>query len=854
MFGGQAMSFRDRPRSGTPGQEIKNFTDREQELALFERLLDVEEPAHLPALMFFGVGGRGKSWLRQRLRNALASGKLPTLPSAYVDFDRQAGGPSYVADFSNLLAEVWRQLDVECPRFETAYSWMLFKQGAGDRPLVRQSGKVSTGWELVKEGASAGLGWVPGFNLVVWATDKLAKRGVARFEKSPLGEHLLKQAGQEDYLRLGRMTAQEIYPTLTRRLGEDLDEQLPPRPGKRCRAVVFLDTFEDVAGGEKNPARRQQLEEPVRELYHELKPVFLVLFGRDRLTWDEVEPGWADTENLVQHSLGGLSRYDALIFLNHCGVESRPLREAILRVARDVDEPSREAYLPVALGLCADTVQAEKGRGVEPSPNDFDMAPGDYAGLARRFLKSLHDEHPAQWIVRLAQTPRFDETAARAMFSAARDVLQDTAWESLPDYSFVQEDIEPGWYRIHSVMRDVLRRQLKDDEPGFRRAHEEWQAHWSSRSQQEFDAFAALAWYHDYVLDPAEALTTWKQKAKDVLGRNMAVHFALIEWWAPTEIEHRAPRTPDEAAALVNLGVELWQATLGNRRINLGRAIACFEAALRVYTRSEFPAHWAMVQDNLGTAHRNLPTGDRGVNLRRAIAYYEAALEVCTKPKFPAEWAMTQTNLGTAYADLPAGDRGANLDRAIEYYKAALQVFNKSEFPAEWAATQNNLGIAYQELPTGDRVVNLGLAIECYRAALQVRTESEFPAEWAGTQNNLGLAYQHLPRGDRRANLDLAIECYEAALRVRTEKDSPAKWAMTQSNLGFCLRDRGKLKEALRAFEAAARGFELVGDAVLSRRAKDEAEMTRKAIDSAGGGGDSDGESLQGPSGNGGVT
>ena len=50
------------------------------------------------------------------------------------------------------------------------------------------------------------------------------------------------------------MTAQEIYPTLTGRLGEDLDKQLPKRNGKRCRAVVFLDTFEDVAGGEQNEA------------------------------------------------------------------------------------------------------------------------------------------------------------------------------------------------------------------------------------------------------------------------------------------------------------------------------------------------------------------------------------------------------------------------------------------------------------------------------------------------------------------------------------------------------------------------------------------------------------------------
>jgi hypothetical protein len=80
-----------------------------------------------------------------------------------------------VSDFSALLAEVWRQLDIECPRFETAYAWMRFKQGAGDRSLVRHSGRVSTGWEFVKEATNAGFNWVPGVNLLVWAADKLGK-------------------------------------------------------------------------------------------------------------------------------------------------------------------------------------------------------------------------------------------------------------------------------------------------------------------------------------------------------------------------------------------------------------------------------------------------------------------------------------------------------------------------------------------------------------------------------------------------------------------------------------------------------------------------------------------------------
>ena len=93
-----------------------------------------------------------------------------------------------------------------------------------------------------------------------------------------------------------------------------------------------------------------------------------------------------------------------------------------------------------------------------------------------------------------------------------------------------------------------------------------------------------------------------------------------------------------------------------------------------------------MTQNNLGLAYRNLPAGDRAANLKQAIACYEAALQVYTREAFPVEWATTQNNLGIAYSNLPAGDRAANLKQAIACYEAALQVYTREAFPVDWAA------------------------------------------------------------------------------------------------------------------------------------------------------------------------
>ena len=168
---------------------------------------------------------------------------------------------------------------------------------------------------------------------------------------------------------------------------------------------------------------------------------------------------------------------------------------------------------------------------------------------------------------------------------------------------------------------------------------------------------------------------------------------------------------------------------------------------------------WARGQNVLGNIISDLPIGNRGEHLARAIACYEAALHVYTEADCPRDWAMTQNNLGIAYRDLPTGDRGTNLGRAIACYEAALRVYTEADALRDWAMTQNNLGTAYLNLPTGDWGANLGRAIACYEAALRVRTEADFPQQWAMTQFNLGLAFLEYEANDK------AYQSFEAAAR-----------------------------------------------------------------------------------------
>jgi tetratricopeptide (TPR) repeat protein len=307
------------------------------------------------------------------------------------------------------------------------------------------------------------------------------------------------------------------------------------------------------------------------------------------------------------------------------------MQQAVLRVSVDTETAVTEGevgYHPFSLGLCADTIRNDPGA----DPASFDMAPGDVTRLAARFLKSLAGPAYEIWVRRLALTPRFDETAARTAFSATRDVNQDAAWQYLAGFSFVRAADEPGWWTLHYRMREALTAAYPDQAVAD---HQFWHYHWQRRSTSEIDDFAALAWYHQYALQPKEALDAWngliEKCSKD--GR-MADHSKLLDWLEPTSLETKAPTSPEAANQLCCLSEQLWQTTLGSRIKNLYRAIACYEAALHVYTQTGFPIEWATIQNSLGNIYGNLPTEDGSANQRRAIACYEAAVRVYTECDF----------------------------------------------------------------------------------------------------------------------------------------------------------------------------------------------------------------------------
>jgi len=175
-------------RERKPSTELARFTDREEPRAAFQHYLNAgTEP---PVLMFFGVGGAGKTWLLKKLREETP----PGLPSALIDFDSRIGRQRFSLDPAQALHEIRQQLGQPAPRFDLAYAMRLFKQGAFHEPGFKGHGIAGSTIEVIAE-IVAYLS-VPGANVII---NKLSAPARKILKGTPLEQFLATHLGSEFY-------------------------------------------------------------------------------------------------------------------------------------------------------------------------------------------------------------------------------------------------------------------------------------------------------------------------------------------------------------------------------------------------------------------------------------------------------------------------------------------------------------------------------------------------------------------------------------------------------------------------------------------------------------------------------
>jgi tetratricopeptide (TPR) repeat protein len=133
------------------------------------------------------------------------------------------------------------------------------------------------------------------------------------------------------------------------------------------------------------------------------------------------------------------------------------------------------------------------------------------------------------------------------------------------------------------------------------------------------------------------------------------------------------------AATLQNLGTAYRQLPSGDKAANVIKATDCYCRALQVYDLNSYPVQNAALHNNFGNAYISLAMASPSLKRRQyalhALEHLDIALRVRTRVQYPADYAVTQYNRGQAFLLLIAEGSQDDLVKSANCFQEAHDCF-----------------------------------------------------------------------------------------------------------------------------------------------------------------------------------
>jgi len=751
---------------------LELFTDRVSEQEVLRRVLapssGTSDDTVRLLTSFYGVGGVGKTTLcHQALANA--SREHPASPiRVHTSFDDHRWAPK--SGFASVALELCQILSKANIATElTAALLLLWEKTAGE------AGRIEEKWQMAVDAIDniASAAQFPGVSLLlkgyVYLRDKSRQAAVRQkmheFDLWPLEV-------------AGRVTQLDVEQKLPLSLYHDIRTWLNANPGRELR--MLLDGFERI----QSKDNRQDAQHGVQEFigyfvspHHEPSPdavdrFRVVIFGREKIRWDELYDDEDWNTYWSQHLLGGLAEPDAQIFLQKAAEWRRnngrhEVADRILASqgeildAADEEPHGARAFYPYSLDLAVDMLDRAGGNHV-----DLGRTPAD---LQERFLRYLKPREKRALMI-LAMAEAFDE----GIF----DWLVEHKLLEYPRYSF-QTEIVTG--------RSYLQRIGGDGD--------EWRFH------RKMEEALQRSW-----LVTAATKEEGRQVLRDVLAHHRECLAAKTPRdWGPREL--RAWNRGMEI--IVTQGPELGLLDADEWNSLLAEEPWSIEHYLLLKDRSDFVSRIARICESRFGVHHEITCR---FLFGEAVHLQESGHDAEAEAQHRRVLERRTSLLGPGHRDtLVSLNTVARLLDAFGHFAEAEPLCRKAvaDCTESLGPTDRETLQAHHNL--GSLLDSLGYAAEAeaeYRRALEGRERTLGPdhPETLKTMNNLGNVLTE------RNQLDAAERMYRTALAAKATHlgaDHPST-LKTVGNLADLLEARSDYEQAETFFRRAAAGFSQV--------------------------------------------
>jgi tetratricopeptide (TPR) repeat protein len=795
------------PRKSHLPPANKTFVDREAPQKIFEDAAFSIPADRSTILVFYGVGGQGKTCLCRELMRKTDPQVEPSyafLRRAMLDLQGRTK-----EDPDRLLVWIrngFAEAGVVFPCFDLAFA-ITWEATKGEepfptftRPWLGRATKVGTAG--VDAAASAAKDWLTGDDAKELIGDFIGSVPGVGFILKRIG-HWVIEKGKRVYLEQTREALKELYHNgeikkpyelsslLPWMLAQDLNSYLTTNPTERF--VLFIDEYERVfdergAGSNWN---EKPIDSHIRALIAETNGMLTVFFSREQLPWG-IHPDWRDALNAKQHLLGGLAERDADAFLLAIPIGDKTVRQAIISGARETPSLNAPVY-PLILDLLVEHWRALTASGSAPSRNQFRVTAESFEGRRQDVVKLLMGDYGValkSTIERLSVARRFDYQAFAHIVQTFGTALPFDQFERLTHLSFVTQGAD-GFLTIHNAIaetiRETLTRQRRDTSIEALFRHFEQRAKVVTIQELSENSLVTLVEAAFLRLAQGEAgYIGWLRNATEVFVRTAWHSGVLTQLWreAANIAETRLGRDHLDTAIAFNM-----LAILLDQQGDLSGARFYFEkvAGIRTKILGEDNPLTAEALTNFAGVLGRLGDFTHACELfKRALAIFEKALGL--------DHLSTGINL-TKFAGL-LRDQG-DLPGARCFVERAVAIFERElgfDHPTTVSALNNLAGVIADQ---GDFVG----AQTMFERVLAIRERLWGPdhPDTASTLHDFaGLLYD-------KGNLTGARELCERALAIRErvlDPDHPDT-ALNLDNLAEMLRAQGDPAAARRLYERA---------------------------------------------------
>ena len=737
------------------------FTDRVKPKDAFRKSIahineiskdkDGKEKSTYKVLAFYGMGGIGKTSLREHLCDMIKKDEelKEQVVYSYIDFQTDFSKDMISKDvFYRLISDRFhKNFGIKFTIFSLAYIIYLKKLNPNlelkkhTLPFAEEGDILSGIIEFLSEsvGSIAGI------------TTKIVAYAYKNYSNFFLDDNI-----KNELVKLENQELYKIEQELSRFFAYDLANFKKENPNKKV--AIFFDTYELLCKTQPTDAEKLKQDEWIRDFIEQNKNVLFVISGREKLIWELADSDWEEV--LEQHRLEELSDDDCRSFLNHCGITDPNIQERIIKCSCGV---------PFYLDICVEIWEKYKEK------EDFKDI--KQAEITERLIRYL-DRSELATLELLSIASYFNREIFELMVSKFSTGYPATKIDELAKFSFISSE-DNIKYTIQRLMKECLQNQLNAELRA--RAHEVMICYYEDKLKDlsiktASSTQAALiqeAFAHKEKLEGVEKAIDWLLEKLSIY-RKCGVLFIFKDMLLELldrDLDYK------KAEILNNLGISY------NDMGDYGKAIECYKKALEIGKNALGNNHpdIALYYNNLGSSYYSI--GD----YKRAIEYHEKALEINNHP----DVTLSYNNLGTAYSRL--GD----YNKAIEYHKKALEIIKNTfgDNHPDVAVTYNNIGGSYYNI--GD----YNKAIEYQEKALEIlkNTLGDNHPDVAVSYNGIGRTYYRL------GYYKIANDCFEKALEIlkNTLGDNHPNVAVSYNNIGAFFHALGDYRRAIVFFEKA---------------------------------------------------